>query len=148
MFIEGITANLYISSPDQLKSGMNLWHVGQGGVTGVCAPTFIGYVVGVNQHVNFSTNEVTNELGRFTYKAPDTNHLSSSSMLDGHILPQTYNNWYYCDSKEKADRLYVEMKAIWDADPLYEQDRQVFTIECDLFDSYCDDYDYDYDDRY
>ena len=36
---------LVITSKDQLKPGMRLWQVGQGGVTDVCEPSYQGEVI-------------------------------------------------------------------------------------------------------
>lgn len=142
MFIQGVNPKLHISDPLQMVQGMDIWHVGQGGITNVSEPYFVGRLAGVDMHV--SPSNVPQEYpGFFMYQPPNWSHLSSSSMLDGHILPQTYNNWYYCSSEENARAIYDYMKGVWESDPAYEEQRQIDLHDSrwDFFDEYYDNYD-------
>lgn len=133
MHVEGLDSSLYISSPDQLTPGMELWEVGQGGVSRVCKPYFLGICV-------------PGEEGRYAYKTPDRETVYTFSMLDKHILPQTYNNWYICSSEENAEKVYQFLKTAWETNPEYEEARLEFSHECDEMDRAFDWFDDHYDD--
>jgi len=152
-----------ITSKDQVKPGMHLWNVGQGGVTGVCEPRYAGQVIGFGSP-DYTFAEGARRATGFIIKDPYADNVefvalatllqSESEMVDftipeggyqRHIdypiddlrpedlcadiyvttnsyLPAPYNNWYMCDSLEKAQAVYEEMKANWSN--LHEQERK------------------------
>ncbi len=149
MFIpDVITPDMHISDPSQLVPGMELWHVGQGGVCHVSEPHFQGTFVAVDKGRNIG-NEVIDKEGWILFNWPD-GMLSDTSMLDCHILPQSYNNWYMCKSESDARAVFDALKAAWTANPLFEQERQAFDEQSrfwdDMFDDHFDD-SYPYDER-
>lgn len=138
MFIEGLDSNLYISDPSKLKVGMELWSVGQGGVSSVSKPYFQGIVVALNKKTDCKGG-IEDRDNWILFKRPDSPHLSDTSMLDHHVVPQTYNNWYYCSSKNDADMVYQFMNGAWNNNSAFEQSRK----EADRQSAWMD-YDWDY----
>lgn len=169
-----INLNNVITSKDQVKPGMKLWSVGQGGVTGVCPPNFVGQVIGFGSaDYTFSPNS-ENATGFIIGDpfSPEVEFVVLASYLDGKdvnynipeegyarntdypleqllegtrhynvyvttrsFLPQPYNNWYMCDSKEKAQAVYEEMKSKWDNS--HEEDRLEYQSRMDsMFDDF------------
>lgn len=63
-------------------------------------------------------------------------------------MPQSYHNWYLCDSEEKALAVYEEMLAKWT--PEHEAEREAYVARMDEFDHQdyggYDDYEYPEDD--
>lgn len=145
MYIEGVNPDLYISDPSQLKVGMELWHVGQGGIGIISKPSMVGTVVGIHQGRSCD-NVIADKKGWFTYNHAGLGWVVDDSMTDNHILPQTYNNYYYCSSEENALKIYEFLTDVWNSDPRYEEDRQEKILDGREWDS-MDSYDYDdYDD--
>lgn len=148
---------LVITSKDQLKPGLRLWQVGQGGVTPVRKPSYQGEVIGIGWS-EYTNTEV--KLGQcMTFKIEESNPefvvIATDLDFDKHkddpeprsiikpidkmmevgeyrrsdirsrdyyeelyivnrsFLPQPYNNWYMCDSLEKAQKVYEAMKVAW-----------------------------------
>ena len=168
-----------ITSKDQVKPGMHLWQVGQGGVTDVCEPRYMGQVIGfgsadyeftdghqqathfiindphpevdfVVMATNLRRSETTNLAN---YVIPDEGfpqHKSfplkgllqnPCSLEDVYVttesyLPKSYNNWYMCDSIEKAWAVHKEMLANWSEH--HEHERQEYEAVCNTFDRVAD----------
>jgi len=123
MFIPNVPA-VFISSPDQLVVGQELWSVGQGGITSIHKPRFLGKYVSQGFAERGEIGHYEEEPGFLLYLYGG--RLLSTSMLDQHILPQTYNNWYICTTQEDACTIYNHMKAVWDNDPAFEAQRNSF----------------------
>jgi len=124
MFVENVPA-VFISDPSQLKSGMELWSCGQGGVSEIIEPHSVGKVVGIGFMPTYRP-----DYGEDKYEEGDYAFTTTGqriSYLDGHIMPQMYNNWYYCDSAEKAQEITDFLKANWTAE--HEHDRKEFDRE-------------------
>lgn len=124
-FIENVP-EVYLSDPAMLEIGMEIWVVGQGGLTGVCEPYFEGRVKvldhsisdGMEPNLGFFVIERTGDGRPYSF---------SRSYRDAHILPQTYNNWYVCSTKAAADIIYRFMVAEWDRSPVHERERERFS---------------------
>lgn len=126
MYIPNIPEELYISDPSQLVPGINLWSVGQGGVSKIQSPYFKGIVHSIDCSVDINGNIKPHKdwivfQSKSEYSGKIMTH--STSMIDHHILPQTYNNWYMCDSLEKAEKIYILMQEEWNRNPEYESAR-------------------------
>jgi hypothetical protein len=170
-----------ITSKDQVKPGMHLWQVGQGGVSNVNEPSYMGQVIGfgssdyqfadnAKQATHFIINDPYSPEVEFVVLASNlrSNPRSESYVipeegfprhkpfpLNGLLenpfsgesvyasthsyLPQSYNNWYMCDSLEKAQAVYEEMLANWTAQ--HEVERAEYERTCDQRDSWLDDMD-------
>lgn len=106
---------VYISDPSQLRVGMVLWEVGQGGRTSVCLPA----VLGLYHH--------TGEDGMmiFTDVNGKKNH-STCHIGDKHLMPQQYNNWYLCRSRQDAMLIHEHIQNAWIHDPAFVEDVNAF----------------------
>lgn len=147
-----IDLNNVVTSKDQIKPGMHLWKVGQGGVTRVQQPRYIGQVIGFGwadytftpgqraatgfiirdlstdaQFVVCAKRDVRLENA---FKIPEQGYERNKvysmselcyaydpneyvSVISNAFLPADYNNWYVCDSAEKAQLVYEEMQTGW-----------------------------------
>lgn len=131
MFMPNVPKDLYISDPSQLTVGMTLWSVGQGGISTVQKPYETGIVIAINFTTDVGFTIVPKE-GWILMQSKGVytkNFLHGTSMLDHHILPQTYNNWYFCASLEAAEALYKFMKDEWNSNPSYEEARRVRELD-------------------
>lgn len=125
MFIPNVP-KVYIADPAEMEPGMQLWSVGQGGVSTPSRPYYKGTLFlldHIDRHDRFEPNA-----GFFVFDYPDGLR-SYSSYRDSHILPQEYNNWYLCSSKEAAEEVYGFIKHAWDTNPEYEKARKAYDEE-------------------
>jgi len=140
MFIENVPA-LFINDPAKLEIGMDLWSVGQGGVTGVKKPSYAGKVEAVDCRREYN-NRIVLDANFMIVNHGDWRE--DRSYKDAHISEQSYNNWYLCADLHSAQTIYEFMIAAWNADPAYEAARKAFDDDCrrwdDMFDRYSDDY--------
>lgn len=145
-----IDLNNVIQSKDQVRPGMHLWSVGQGGVSGVTKPTYVGQVIGFGWS-NYTFEEGAETATGFVIEESEDEFVALVTRLNGKpedfnvpeegfkqgvnynlgdvqkpfenygkvfiisrsYLPRSYNNWYMCDSEEKAQAVYEEMLAQW-----------------------------------
>ena len=169
---------LVITSRDQVKPGMRLWHVGQGGVTDICKPSYQGEVIGFGwseytgtdvergRCVTFKIEDndpefvvVATDLGSSKHKddpeptsiiSPiktvlefgeyrlhdirSPNYYGELYVVNRSFLPQPYNNWYMCDSLEKAQKVYEAMTVAWA--PEHEASRKDYERRMDDYDAF------------
>jgi len=134
MFIPNVP-KVYIADPAEMEIGMDLWHVGQGGITVPNRPYYKG-TLAVLDHRRDINNNYTPDAGFFVSLYPEKDWLrdgrklySDNSYKDCHIMAQQYNNWYMCSSEEAANTIYQFIKNIWETDPKYEAERERFDAQ-------------------
>ena len=112
---------VYLSDPSEIEPGMQLWSVGQGGVSSVQTPYYKGEVLAVGWRTGMCNVPIKD--ADWALLVGDS-YMSHVSYRDSHILLQQYNNWYLCDSQEKAQQVYDYIKTVWDSNPEYEARRK------------------------
>lgn len=113
MFIENVP-KVFLYGKNAFVPGADVYSVGQGGVTLVEKPYYLGKVIAV-------------EDDRVRFMCPE-GWEDSRSLLDSHGTgEQTYNNWYLCAYEEDAMQIYDHMLKMWQANPAFEQARAEFS---------------------